>query len=203
MLIVISGMDGSGKTTLSKTLAARFKRSEKKVIRVECSKYFLLEPVINVFRFFMKIDGKLSTKNPILKIKQKNVLLKLWPFVVLADDLLRYYLVLKPYSMVATVICDRYFYDRLVGFKYYEFIGNSGYKCFATLIPKPDLAYILDVDPKIALSREVGEKHSLNFYTTLRNHYKKIAKEKGVKVLNTKNSIDLAVFTELATLLSR
>ena len=180
MILTLSGMDGSGKTTLSLKIAAESDR----FVRVSRGGYFLLEPIMRGIRYLKGIDSKKSTKNPFLSKGDKPWLFKFWPWLVLADDLIHYWLVLKPVSVFYNIVCDRYMYDRLIGLKYHGFLGERAYALYKNLIPSPTKALILEVEPSIALERETAEKHVLQFYTDLHGLYRNLAKEKSIEIID-------------------
>ena len=175
MIITLSGVDGSGKTTIGKLLFNRLERQGYKVkYRVEFD-YFLLgylKKVINL------ISGKRNTANviktKILIEKSYPILIgKIWVYLTFFDLLIEYFLY-KLFFKKKIIIFDRCVYDFLVG---WEWIGYSDkYTRWLYLrFPKFDHSYLLDVNPKIAFERKKDkQQNDLFFFISLRKMYLKL-----------------------------
>ena len=96
MLIVLSGIDGSGKTTISQALVNDFESENKSAFKLSAFGYIIFRPIINLFRLFKKGDEETSChKNPLLSCKNKNPLFKIWPFLALIDNWIYFYIKIK------------------------------------------------------------------------------------------------------------
>jgi thymidylate kinase len=197
-LIALCGMDGSGKTSVSKRLCSHLSLDNKPCSVVFFGSYFMLEYPLQFFRFLInllldptKSQKVVIDKNGLLSLGDKPFYLKIWPFLVLCDDLLYYHTVLRIRLLFSTVVTDRYFYDRLVGFKYYGFLGRNLLSTWEYFIPSPDLVIVLHTSASIAQSREVGDTHSTAFYSSLGKEYRSLLSDKpNAYFIDTTDTID-------------
>ena len=183
MIISISGVDGSGKTTLAKSLAKKL--GKKEVTRyVFLGDYFLLSPIVRFIHLFSRKST--TAKNPFLNTRPKKPWQRIWIVFAIFDNLLRYSC-LHFLSVVFgyNFICDRYFYDRLAGLEFYEYSNHFLSKLYLFLTPRPDLAVFLNTDERSARKREVKEKHNLAFYRRLSKIYKRLADELNIEIINS------------------
>ncbi len=194
MIIVLSGMDGSGKSTVAQKLCKSM-RQKRKVSLVAMKYHFLLEFPIRRLKTRRNINVHRSVTNVYLQPAKKGVLYKVWPWIVLVDDLLYYFLYLKPLSFSKIVVCDRFLHDRLIGLLHFGFVSAAGYNVYLRFLPLPKHMFILDVSPEIAQKREQGEKHAVEFYTTLRSQYLNLGTHKSIRIINTEKSIEEVVST--------
>jgi len=210
MIIALSGVDGSGKTTLAREVVKEFKRKKKKTEYFYLGDYLFLSVIVKFLRFFYlfhRLPGDFSRrrsteggvtqsrikpkasifkpllkrmkcrqdKNPFLNKGDKPPILKIWVILAIIDNLFNF-LRLSFYSFLGyVVVCDRYFYDKLVGFEYHGYSTELLSKFYLKMTPSPDLLFVLDVEEKISQEREVGGQHSLAFYQRLRKKYHYLA----------------------------
>jgi len=181
MLISISGVDGSGKSTYAENLYETLNFCELKTrfvwSRVGSSGF--LKP----FSRMAKIFHSLKRGKPISKhsenfeeseARRKDLFGKspvfriLGLFTLLLEMLGQYsFKVALPLFFKKVVICDRYIYDTLVDIttRYGVNLNSREGKLFARILtvltPKPDIAYLLLISPEDACSRkEVNAKES-------------------------------------------
>jgi len=185
MIIAFMGFDGTGKTTVIKPLL----RELGKLNEVEYHPGFDFVLVQYLKKAFLG-KGEKEAQEKFLKKgdRKKPFSFKIWPFLVFLDCLLSY-LQFKLSKRGKVVIFDRYFYDFLIS---YEYLGYSNWllrKLFLFL-PKPDIAFVLDVAPKIAYERkkETHQDH-LGFYEEQRERYLQLAEELEIKVVNTEKPL--------------
>lgn len=172
MLICFIGVDGSGKSTLSRCLYEELKKRGYSV-----SYTWWLEGENSFLRRLLRKLGEsmhpnLKSKTDSIKQGGKTALTKiyqiLWPKVVLLDYL-RFGLVKAWLPKVAhrnkVLIFDRYIYDVILGlareFNLKDARKMRMLKIFSKLLPKPDLIFIVDVPPEISYSRKKDEIGSL------------------------------------------
>jgi thymidylate kinase len=72
-------------------------------------------------------------------------------------------------SDVDVVIFDRYIFDELVNLKLQNPIMRAYARLIATLVPMPDVAFILDAEPAEARARK--PEYPLDFLSTCRQSY--------------------------------
>ena len=172
MLISLSGIDGCGKTTHARALVKAFAecdiRSTYVWSRGGSSK--LTDFIVRLVKRFLPARDGLDTTSDtrIAKVKRKGLWLKKpvlrngWTLLVLIDSLLHYWAkVLLPMLAGRVVIADRYVHDALVELAVSAEREEIAESLMASIVrflsPKPDLAYLLDVSPLIALARKPEE----------------------------------------------
>jgi len=178
MIVAISGVDGSGKSSLASNLVIRLASKGGKVKLVYLGDYilagYLVKLIHKVYRLFKPAVLSRSNENPFLSITPKSNLQKLWILFSLFDNAIAF-LMLKFYVLLGyKVICDRYFYDKLVGFIYHGYCGPVLEKISLFFTPPADVQLILDQDSATCLARETCGNHSLEFYNQLRKLYEKL-----------------------------
>lgn len=185
MLVVFIGMDGSGKSTMAKETVRRLKESGEEASYLSPAPYVLLQPLLNLLHKIKK--GKKPQENPFLTTGKKPFIFRLWPYLSLVDNLFNCWFRIRPLLRKEHVICDRYFYDRVTGFEYYGYCDRLTSQIYLFFVPTPDCVFVLDTEPQIAQKREVGQKHSLDFFVKLRKRYREIAHQYNYPMINTTN----------------
>lgn len=186
MIISISGTDGSGKSSACAGLVQKLVKNNSKAKKFVLGDYFILGYFLGLVKYIAKDRSAETsrTSNPFLSTGQKPTLYSLLLIPVLLDNFLNF-LRLKLFSALGyAVVCDRYFYDRLVGLAYYGYIPQSLFAFYLALTPRPDVAILLDLSAELCLTREQKEKHSLEFYDSLRELFRKLHHKYDL-VLNT------------------
>jgi thymidylate kinase len=175
MLVTFSGIDGSGKTTCAKSLGAGLSSQGISNKKFSLGGYALLFPFTILLGKLMTLAGKRksmrSSDNPLLKRNYPWLMRKTWVLLVLLDTYAWYVILLINSLFVKVIICDRYFYDKLVGLKLHGFADHKDVKVITPLIPKADLPVFLDISPAKAQQRERGDTHSLDFYSSLKEGF--------------------------------
>lgn len=165
MLIAISGVDGSGKTTLATRLIERFE-----ALDLDAALFYgrfvpgKIRYISKVFRRLRSIDGANSdfpgdyaeqrhsaAQNPLFRVPARtSVFLEyLVRTAPQARGLLRTHHI---------VVCDRYVLDTwamdiVLGKRTVEMADLAQLRILSGLMPAPKLAYFLDVPPEIATDR--------------------------------------------------
>lgn len=172
-LIAFSGMDGSGKTTLAKKLKTYL---EKKGYSI----------------YFKHAHGYAISQDS-FAIDEQNIKRFRWLFMllspyVLIDSWLTYLFKYKPLLKTKTVICDRYFYDKVARLIYYGIISETLARTYLYLLPKPDRIFILDVGEKKAVARK--KEYSLEQTRNFRNIYRFIANQTKAPIIKTAGNVN-------------
>lgn len=109
--------------------------------------------------------------------------------LALLDNFFTY---LKKYRSIVSSKClvtDRYFYDKVCRLLFYGIITRSMARWYLKLLPKPDIAFFLDLDSEIAFERK-GE-YSLAEYEIFRQNYRFVATEVGAILIGTGDPFDV------------
>ena len=196
LLICFTGIDGSGKTTLSKELVELLNKKG-----VKC-KYvygrlnpFILKPFILVGEWIF-LRGKdisedyleySSTKKKV--IVKYSFLSKVYQEILLLDYLFQMLFKVKlPLIFGKNIICDRYVYDTVITDLSVDMdysgaeIKKALKKCFYT-VPKPNLSFIIDLPEEIAFQRK-EDTPSIVYLKERRNVYLDVGKVEGMVILD-------------------
>jgi dTMP kinase len=194
VLITFSGVDGSGKTTLSKMLIEKL---EHENVNAEYLWWFSAEN-----SFFGKIVRSVVRKlvrppeNDDVAVSTIGRAQVVYQFLVLADYLLHVWFLL---SLGKNIVCDRYVYDIAAFFvaelQYSEAGAKKLLKLLRDVAPQPHVAFLVDVSAEIAMQRK-QDIRSIEQHEKLRSLYfdlikgdHKITVLDGSKELDDLNSI--------------
>ena len=168
LLICFTGIDGAGKTTLSKELVKSLEKHG-----IGC-KYvyarlnpFISRPVMSIGRLLFlsgrEIESKGYLKYYVMKraaIKHHSTLSGIYVKILLIDFLLQIFFKVKiPLKLGKNIICDRYVYDTIItdisvhmNYSVEKIINliNS----LLRFIPKPNITFLLDVPEEVAYRRK-------------------------------------------------
>jgi thymidylate kinase len=174
--ISFSGIDGAGKSTQIESLCARM---EELGLRVRVIQFWddvaaLTRLRESGARALLKGDSGVGTPSAPINRQDKNV--QSWPMTsvrlctYLADAVSASILVRRALRSGADVlIFDRYIYDELANLKLENPIMRAYATLLATLVPMPDVAFILDAEPAEARARK--PEYPLEFLHTYRQSY--------------------------------
>ncbi len=178
ILIAFCGMDGTGKSTLSKLLSKQLvKFISIKTIHshgyvISKQSFGLTEKQIKKWRIFFTLLSPFTLIDHWLNhIKYTNVLEK------------------------SSLILDRYSYDKIVRLMYYGIIGENLGKLYAKLVPKADITFLLDINEYEALKRK--SEYTIEEFIRFRKLYLLIAKSQNIPIINTELSLKSTIKTVL------
>jgi dTMP kinase len=182
-IICFLGVDGSGKTTLSRSLSEELRRKGFSISHV-----WWLECENSLLRRLLRGFGGKRLSNlesdeipvvargnaPSLSIPIRN----LYPLLVLLDYL-RFGLSITrgriPILKNSILILDRYHYDTIWAladeFGFPDKMRRRVMSLFNDLLPKPDLLFIIEVPPEIAYARKKAEYSSIQDATYMWQSY--------------------------------
>jgi len=200
-LICFTGMDGSGKTTLSKALVEMLNKNGVKCRYVYGRlEPFILKPFISIGRriflkgkdMFKDYRGYSTRKRDV--IERHSLLFALYTYILLFDYLLQLLIKIKlPLMLGKNIICDRYVYDTVIT----DFSLDKNYlnsdirrlikKCFY-IAPKPDLTFLIDVPEEIAFRRK-NDTPFIEYLKEIRDIYLEAGREEEMVILDGSKSL--------------
>jgi hypothetical protein len=198
MIISFSGNDGSGKTTIAKTLLKNLRSKGLLISYRHEYDYVLIKYLFRVLgENIVKRERKKyvpiqSEDIEIVRLKKLTFVQRLWPYVVWLDNIVTIFMY-KIFYKNRIILLDRHPYDMYLSF---EYMGRSSrlIKTLFYLIPKADVHIIFYVEPIIAMNRKVIDHvFPLQFYINQLERYKKIAEEKRIEMHNTEEPLDTTI----------
>ena len=197
MFITFSGLDGSGKTKHIKTLCNTFQLCDVPTRHLwsRSGSFPIITLVLKIFRLF-KSGASAKTRNTPLTKKGKWPMTSFtkmaWRIINTIDMIIYYFLKIKiPLLFGKVVIADRYVYDSIVDLENIENPKNFDrqlYKILKFIIPTPDLAFFLELDPKTIIKREV--KEDIDELSKKYSFYKKILSKTNLVTIDNSKTFD-------------
>jgi thymidylate kinase len=161
LLVSFSGIDGAGKSTQIKALCSRLQAIGLEVETIafwDCVARFT-QIRETVGRSLFKGDKGVGT--PVKPIVRHDKNVRIWPMAVI-----RLFLYLMDAvsarivserarrSGMDVIIFDRWIYDELANLNLDRGINRTYAKMIAKLVPRPDVSFVLDAEPKEAHARK-------------------------------------------------
>jgi thymidylate kinase len=162
-LITFSGIDGSGKTTQIDNLVASL---EAGGIRVRLLTFWNDMAVLGSVRETMshtlfKSEKGIGLPGKPVERRDKNVrswYMTIFRLCLYLLDAIRVRFQVKglsrPERGVDVIVCDRYLYDELANLNLQNPVERRYAALLARVVPRPDVAFLLDADPVHARSRK-------------------------------------------------
>lgn len=184
IVVSFSGLDGSGKTTQIEAL-----RSSTAELGLSTSLITFWDDVVVGTRFregfVHKVLGSergVGAPGKPVERRDKNVRAGYLTFMrhvlYFVDALhLRMVLARARRSGNAVIVMDRYIYDELANLPLENRFSAAYARLLARVAPRPDIAFLLDVEPELARARK--PEYSVNFMRQSRRSYFRLARLLG------------------------
>lgn len=170
--IVLCGMDGTGKSTLGQKIQNQLKSMG----------------IMSEFHHGhgYAISEKSFSLNENKVRKFRYILMFALPLAYF-DNLLSYRRYRKKISK-QTLICDRYFYDKVCRLMFYGICPAWLSGIYVKILPRPDIVFFLDIPAQLAYERK--HEYTLEEYENFRHKYLSLAEKLKAPVLDTSRSIE-------------
>jgi len=193
LIITFTGIDGSGKSTISKALVEKMKTKN-----IDAIYLWWFEAENSLFRRILRnFSGPKKEKNAVKtkKLPESSVIKTLYQCMVLLDyQRQTIFKVWLPSHLGKTIVCDRYIYDIVVSyameFGYSKEKAKEMLSFLKSISPAPDIEFYVDIPPQIALSRK-NDIVSLEHHTELRRWYLDLVAENMIMLDGTKSLHEL------------
>ena len=195
-LICFTGIDGTGKTTLSKELVELLNKKGVKCKYVYARlNAYILKPFIlvgnSVFLRGRNISENYSEYSNTKRraIEKHSFLSSVYQRILLFDYVLQVFFKVKlPLIFGKNIVCDRYVYDTVitdlsVDMNYSRDMVISLLNKLLRFFPEPDIAFLIDVPEEIAYQRK-DDISSIQYLKERRNIYLNIGKEYEMMILD-------------------
>ncbi|MBA7489546.1 Thymidylate kinase [subsurface metagenome] len=196
LFVCFTGVDGSGKTTLAKTLVSIMKK-ESIGVKYVYNRYIpiVLRPVMLMGEFlflrnkdfYRNYADYSNTKRR--ASKNHPLLAKFYQHLLLLDYFIQILFKIKlPLLFGKNIICDRYIYDTIVtdlsiDFNYSEGDVKNSLDKILSLFPTPDITFLVDLPEKIAYQRK-NDIPSIGYLKERRKIYLYLGKEYDMRILD-------------------
>lgn len=201
-LICFTGMDGTGKTTLSKELVKSLKERG-----IECKYvYARLTPIISkpfmligrlVFlrgrNMFENYSDYSNTKRT--AIERNSFLSRIYQQILLFDYFFQVFFKVKvPLIFNKNIVCDRYVYDTVitdlsVDMNYSKDRVIDMLDNLLRIFPEPDTTFLIDVPEEIAYQRK-DDTPSIEYLRERRDTYLNVGRECKMVILNGSKKLE-------------
>ena len=197
MLVAFSGVDGSGKSTQVDLLEKSFEKADLSVLRIRSRwRPVLSLPLLVIMRRlgYASVHRAGGVYIVETRLPSRGGLTSLWCILTQVENIVKTGVKLVfPMLLGRTVICDRYALDMLsdgmAGLHDAPDRTRLGFQLLR-LLPKPDFAFFMDIDPEVAFRRK-PDLPGLEDYVERLQLYRELSARWGVTIINARVSADL------------
>ena len=187
-LISFSGMDGSGKSTQIERLASDLANAGLTVKRMQFWDNVVAFSSMRAgfSKRVLQSDGEVGSPDKPANRNDKNA--KKW-YLTLGRHVLYFFDAVKLRQVtsrilssdVDVIIFDRYLYDQLATLPLQRSITRSYANFLLKLVPKPNVAFVIDAVPEVARARK--PEYPLDFMHRYRSAYLQLSQMAGLTVI--------------------
>ena len=202
LLICFTGIDGTGKTTLSKELVELMNKKGVKCKYVYARlNPFILTPFILIGNWIF-LRGKDISKNYLeySNVKRKAIekhsfLSRTYQQILMFDYRVQIFFKVKlPLIFGKNIVCDRYAYDTIitdlsVDMNYSKDTVMSMLNNLLRFFPEPDITFLIDVPEEIAYQRK-DDTPAVEYLEERRKVYLDVGKAYGMMILDGSKSLE-------------
>jgi thymidylate kinase len=181
-VVSFSGIDGAGKSTQIEELCARLVEAG---LSVRVLAFWDDVATLKGFREFLSralFHGESGVGTPARPVNRRDKNVRSWPmtgfrYFLYFMDALSLRMVTANASHTDVVIFDRYLYDEVANLSLDGRLTQAYVRLLLRMVPQPEVAYLLDVDPVQARARK--PEYPLEFLYSNRASYLALSKIAG------------------------
>jgi len=186
LIISLSGMDGTGKSTHAKVLKGKLDHfGIPSTIIWTRWRPIITYPFMGLVYVLKRYRRKDYHKSKLLR--------KIWAYLTILDFVYIYLFKIKTHLFKGrVVICDRYIHDHIAELMHDGIYNESAVKLLLKRIPNPDISFIFDVPVNTAMMRKNNTQDVLNSWKFEENAEEYLSEQRQ-NYLEVANSLKIPV----------
>ena len=204
VIVSFSGIDGAGKTSQIDRFCSWLSDFHIEFERWAFWDNVVLLPNMRAQVTFKVLGGEEGIGAPGAPVRRADKNVRRWYLTLARCALyfsdairLRYTIARARRRNFSVIVFDRYIYDQLANAPF-NWLGRMYISAILKIVPKPDLAFLLDADPEAAFARK--PEYPLDFLRTYRESYLRLttlAPELAVIPVGDADSVEQRVVNEV------